>query len=371
MYLRKLNLVNFKNYEQLDVELTEKINCFVGDNGAGKTNLLDAVYYLSLTKSYFNTIDTQNIMNGRDFFMIQGEYERDGSKENIYCGVGKDRRKQFKRNNKEYPKLSMHVGLIPVVMISPADTSLIIEGSDERRRFINGVISQYSIEYLDTMIRYNRALVQRNVLLKDFVHSGSFNREYLDVWDAQLINAGQFIHEKRLEFARKFQPIFQSYYNSISERQEKVGLVYQSQLNEGDFKQLLEKSLEKDRILHYTTVGIHKDDLAMNMGSFPIRRNGSQGQQKTYLVALKFAEFDFIKELNGITPVLLLDDIFDKFDSRRVKQIISLVSDKHFGQIFITDTNQERAVMILEEISAAHKVFRVESGKIGALNGKN
>jgi len=221
------------------------------------------------------------------------------------------------------------------------------------------------------MIRYNRALVQRNVLLKDFVHSGSFNREYLDVWDAQLINAGQFIHEKRLEFARKFQPIFQSYYNSISERQEKVGLVYQSQLNEGDFKQLLEKSLEKDRILHYTTVGIHKDDLAMNMGSFPIRRNGSQGQQKTYLVALKFAEFDFIKELNGITPVLLLDDIFDKFDSRRVKQIISLVSDKHFGQIFITDTNQERAVMILEEISAAHKVFRVESGKIGALNGKN
>jgi DNA replication and repair protein RecF len=371
MYLRKLNLVNFKNYEQLDIELCEKINCFVGDNGAGKTNLLDAVYYLSLTKSYFNTIDTQNITNGQDFFMIQGEYERDGTKENIYCGVAKDKRKQFKRNNKEYQKLSLHVGLIPVVMISPADSSLIIEGSDVRRKFINGVISQYSIEYLDTVIRYNRALIQRNILLKDFGRTGTFNREYLEVWDAQLIDSGQFIYEKRLEFARKFQPIFQSYYKTISESQEKVGLVYQSQLNEGNFKQLLEKSLEKDRILQYTTVGIHKDDLLMKMNSFPIKRNGSQGQQKTYLVALKFAEFDFIKELNGIAPVLLLDDIFDKFDSKRVRQIISLVSDKHFGQIFITDTNQDRAVSILKEISADHKVFRVENGHITAINGKN
>jgi DNA replication and repair protein RecF len=191
------------------------------------------------------------------------------------------------------------------------------------------------------------------------------------VWDAQLITSGQYVHEKRLEFARKFQPIFQSYYNTISESQEKVGLVYQSQLNEGDFKQLLEKSLEKDRILQYTTVGIHKDDLVMHMGSFPIKRNGSQGQQKTYLVALKFAEFDFIKELNGIAPVLLLDDLFDKFDSKRVRQIISLVSDKHFGQIFITDTNQDRAVSILEEISADHKVFRVDNGHIKEINGKS
>jgi DNA replication and repair protein RecF len=371
MYLSKLNLVNFKNYDQLDIELSEKINCFVGDNGTGKTNLLDAVYYLSLTKSYFNTIDTQNIMNGQDFFMIQGEYERDGIKENIYCGVGKDRRKQFKRNNKEYQKMSLHVGLIPVVMISPADTSLILEGSDERRKFINGVISQYSIEYLDMIIRYNRALVQRNVLLKDFSRSGSFNREHLDVWDEQLVNSGRFIYEKRIEFAEKFQPIFQSYYNTISEKQEKVSLIYQSQLNDGDFRTLLQKSIEKDRILQYTTVGIHKDDLIMNMGPYPIRRNGSQGQQKTYLVALKFAEFDFIKELNGIAPVLLLDDIFDKFDSRRVRQLISLVSDKHFGQIFITDTSQERAVGILEEISAEHKVFSVKNGKIEVLNGKN
>jgi len=186
-----------------------------------------------------------------------------------------------------------------------------------------------------------------------------------------LIDAGQFIYEKRIEFAKKFQPIFQSYYNAISEQQEEVGLVYQSQLNDGDFRKLLAKSLEKDRILQYTTVGIHKDDLIMNMGPYPIRRNGSQGQQKTYLVALKFAEFDFIKELNGIAPVLLLDDIFDKFDAKRVRQIISLASDKHFGQIFITDTNQERAVKILEEISAEHKVFRVDNGKIEVLNGKN
>jgi DNA replication and repair protein RecF len=371
MYLRKLNLVHFKNYEQLDIEFSEKINCFVGNNGAGKTNLLDAIYYLSLTKSYFNTIDTQNITNGQDFFMIQGEYERDGTKENIYCGVGKDRRKQFKRNNKEYQKLSLHVGLIPVVMISPADSSLIIEGSDERRKFINGVISQYNIEYLDTTIRYNRALVQRNILLKDFARSGSFNPEYLEIWDAQLISAGNFIHEKRLEFAKKFQPIFQSYYNTISESQEEVGLVYQSQLNDGDFQQMLEKSIEKDRILQYTTVGIHKDDLVMNMGTLPIKRNGSQGQQKTFLVALKFAEFDFIKELNGIAPVLLLDDLFDKFDSQRVRKIIGLVSEEHFGQIFITDTNEDRAARILKEISADHKVFRVDNGKITGINGKD
>jgi len=371
MYLQKLNLVNFKNYEQLDIEFSEKINCFVGGNGAGKTNLLDAIYYLSLTKSYFNTIDTQNITNGQDFFMIQGEYERDGTKENIYCGVGKNRRKQFKRNNKEYPKLSLHVGLIPVVMISPADSSLIIEGSDDRRRFINGVISQYSIEYLDTMIRYNHALVQRNILLKDFARSGSFNSEYLELWDTQLITAGEFIHNKRLEYANKFQPIFQSYYNIISESQEEVGLMYQSQLNDGDFRELLEKSMDKDRILQYTTVGIHKDDLVMNMGSLPIKRNGSQGQQKTFLVALKFAEFDFIRELNGIAPVLLLDDLFDKFDSQRVRKIIELVSEKHFGQIFITDTSEDRATRILKDMRAEHKVFRVNKGKITGIHGKN
>jgi DNA replication and repair protein RecF len=207
--------------------------------------------------------------------------------------------------------------------------------------------------------------------LKDFARSGSFNPEYIEVWDTQLVTAGEFIHKKRLEYAKKFQPIFQSYYNIISESQEEVGLIYQSQLNDGDFRQLLEKSMDKDRILQYTTVGIHKDDLVMNMGPFPIKRNGSQGQQKTFLVALKFAEFDFIRELNGIAPVLLLDDLFDKFDSHRVRKIIGLVSEKHFGQIFITDTNEDRADSILKDISADHKVFEVDNGKITGINGKN
>lgn len=369
MFLRKLNLVNFKNYEQLDLELSGKINCFVGDNGTGKTNLLDAIHYLSLSKSFFNAIDTQNIMHGKEFFIIQGEYERDGSKENIFCGVSKNKRKQFKRNNKDYQKLSEHIGLIPVVMISPADSSLIIEGSDERRKFINGVISQYDIEYLDSLMKYNRALVQRNILLKDFARSGFFNKEYIEIWDAQIIPLGRLIYERRLDFAAKLQPIFQDYYSTIAEGKEKVEMIYTSQLGEGDFQDLMERSAEKDRILQYTTVGIHKDDLIMNIGDFSIKRNGSQGQQKTFLVALKFAKFDFIKQLNGFTPILLLDDIFDKFDRKRVKQIIKLVSDPHFGQIFITDTNPERIGRILNDLSIEHKVFIVEKGKIAENNG--
>jgi len=369
MFLRKLNLVNFKNYEQLDLELSRKINCFVGDNGAGKTNLLDAIHYLSLTKSFFNAIDTQNIMHEKDFFIIQGEYDRNGSKENIYCGVSKNARKHFKRNNKEYQKLSEHIGLIPVVMISPADSSLILEGSDERRKFINGVISQYDIEYLDSLMKYNRALVQRNILLKDFARSGFFNKEYIEIWNAQMIPLGRLIYERRVDFAARLQPIFQDYYNTISDGQEQVELIYNSQLSEGDFQDLLERAAEKDRILQYTTVGIHKDDLVMNIGGYPIKRNGSQGQQKTFLVTLKFAKFDFIKQLNGFTPILLLDDIFDKFDRKRVRQIIKLVSDQYFGQIFITDTNPERVGHVLNDLAIDHKVFIVDKGKITQTNG--
>ena len=365
MHLSHISLINFKNYDQLELNFSNKINCFVGDNGTGKTNLLDAIYYLSLTKSYFNSLDSQNIRHGEDQFLIQAEFLREGMDEKILCGVQKNKRKIFKRNKKEYTKLSEHVGLLPVVMISPADSSLIVEGSDERRKFLNAVISQFNGEYLESMIRYNRALGQRNVLLKNFYRSGSYQPDQLEVWDEQLIRHGDYIFQQRVQFIQDLLPIFQQYYESVSEGREKVDLIYKSQLLDKDLRTLLKEHEQKDRILQYTTAGIHKDDLGMTLSGYPIKRIGSQGQQKTFLVALKLAKFDFIRKVNGFHPILLLDDVFDKFDANRVKQIIRLVADHEFGQIFITDTNPERIKNILNELTIDYKLFHV------GLNGVN
>jgi DNA replication and repair protein RecF len=360
MYLSRISLINFKNYDQLELSFSRKINCFVGDNGTGKTNLLDAIYYLSMTKSYFNSVDTQNIRHGEEHFLIQGEYLREDLPEKIHCGVQKGRAKQFRRNRKDYSRLSEHIGLIPVVMISPADSSLISEGSDERRKFMNAVISQFDPEYLESLMRYNRALSQRNVLLKDFHRRGSFQPELLEIWEEQMIGNGNYIHRKRLEFVRDLVPIFQDYYNSVSEGRERIGLEYYSQLTGKDFGTLLKEHGQKDRILQYSTAGIHKDDLEMSLSGYPIKRIGSQGQQKTFLVALKLAKFDFIKKVNGFQPILLLDDVFDKFDARRVRQIIRLVAEHQFGQIFITDTNQARIKEVLKDLAIDYKLFLVE-----------
>ena len=359
MHLSHISLINFKNYDQLELDFSNKINCFVGDNGTGKTNLLDAIYYLSLTKSYFNSLDSQNIRHGEEQFMIQAEFMREGMDEKILCGVQRNKKKIFKRNKKEYTKLSEHVGLLPVVMISPADSSLITEGSDERRKFMNAVISQFDGEYLDGMIRYNRALGQRNVLLKQFHRSGSYQPDQLEIWDEQLISHGEYIYQKRSAFITDLLPIFQTYYETVSGGKEQVGLVYRSQLQEKDLRTLLKDHGHKDRVLQYTTAGIHKDDLEMTLSDFPIKRIGSQGQQKTFLVALKLAKFDFIRKVNGFHPILLLDDVFDKFDASRVKQIIKLVSDHEFGQIFITDTSPERIKNILHDLTIDYKLFHV------------
>ncbi|OFX20514.1 MAG: DNA recombination protein RecF [Bacteroidetes bacterium GWA2_31_9b] len=361
MYLKKLTLINFKNYNELELSFSSKINCFIGRNGVGKTNLLDAIYYLSMCKSYLNPIDVQNIKYEEEFFVIQGEYERNEKIEAIYCGLKRSKKKQFKRNKKEYSKLSEHIGLLPIVMISPLDNNLIIEGSDERRRFMDSVISQYDKDYLENLIRYNRALAQRNKLLKDFYLSRSFDSETIDIWDEQLITIGEKIHSTRVKFVEELIPIFQEYYNFISESREKVELVYESQLFEGEFRELLKNAIDKDRILNHTSVGIHKDDLILSLNGFPMKRAGSQGQQKTYLVALKLAQFDFMKKISGFNPILLLDDIFDKFDKQRVKKMIELVAEHHFGQIFITDTNQSRLEPILKEIDIVHSLFEIES----------
>jgi DNA replication and repair protein RecF len=360
MHLKSLSLVNFKNYEQIDLTLCEKINCFVGENGVGKTNLLDAIHYLALCKSNLNPVDVQNIRYEQEFSVIQGVFDRLGKGENIYCGIRKQKKKQFKRNKKEYQKLSEHIGLIPVVMISPADSILINGGSDERRKFMNEVIAQYSRIYLENLIHYNRALTQRNRLLKEGGAGSVPEKEVIEIWDEQLIRYGEPIYKERKRFVEELLPVFSTHYEHVSGNREVVTLAYDTQLDQKSFREGLAESVEKDRIVQYTTFGIHKDDLGMSLEGYPLKKSGSQGQQKTFLVALKLAEFEFIRKLLDMPPILLLDDIFDKFDAGRVRQIISLVAENHFGQIFITDTNEQRLKGILNEIPADHKVFKLD-----------
>jgi len=362
MHLKSLSLVNFKNYSQVEIAFNAKINCFVGENGVGKTNILDAVHYLALCKSNLNPVDTQNITYGQDFCVIQGIFDRLGKDENIYCGIRKQKKKQFKRNQKEYQKLSEHIGLIPLVMISPFDSILINGGSEERRKFMNGVIAQYSRVYLENLIRYNRALTQRNSLLKDLAAKSKFSRDMLEIWDEQLVRHGEPLYDERCRFVEDLLPVFDNFYTRVSGNRENVTLEYQAQLQHMGFREGLKQSIDKDRFLQYTTFGIHKDDLGMELGDHSLKKNGSQGQQKTFLVALKLAEFEFIRKLMEVPPILLLDDIFDKFDAYRVKQIIRLVAENNFGQIFITDTNESRLLNILKEIPADHSVFRIFSG---------
>lgn len=370
MYLKKLSLTNFKNYGQADLEFSPKINCFVGNNGVGKTNILDAIHYLSLTKSFFNTIDSSNIRHSEDFFIIQGTFSRYDDADSVFCSFHRQKQKVLKRNGKDYQKLSDHVGRYPVVMISPADSALVAEGSEERRKFLNKIISQYDAGYLDSVLKYNKALQQRNKLLKDFRDSGSYEADMLAVWDMQLVRYGNHIFNERDKLVDELIPVFREYYSFISGGNELVKLGYRSHLRDSDFGLLLQNSLQKDRILEYTTVGIHKDDLLFEMNSYPVKALGSQGQQKSFLVALKLAKFDYIKQKAAFPPILLLDDIFDKFDAERVEQIIRLVGNHRFGQIFITDTHRDRLQHILSSIDAEHKLFRIDGNGMIEENGK-
>ena len=363
MYLKKLSLTNFKNYDQVKLEFTPRINCFVGNNGVGKTNILDAIHYLSLTKSFFNNIDSVSIRHGEEFFIIQGLFLRDREEDNIFCSFHRQKQKVLKRNGKEYQRLSDHVGRYPVVMISPADSALISEGSEERRKFMNKIISQYNSEYLDSVLNYNKALQQRNRLLRDFNISTGFDEETLSIWDSQLFRYGSFAYSERNILIKEIIPVFQEYYSLVSDEKEKVKLRYRSDFSEGNFDEILKNVLNKDRQLEYTTVGLHKDDLIFEMNGHSVKSLGSQGQQKSYLVALKLAKFDYIKKKAGFAPILLLDDIFDKFDAERVAQIIRLVGNHRFGQIFITDTHQDRLYEILCTLNTDYKLFRIgESG---------
>lgn len=363
MILKRLSILNYKNLEQVELTFSPKLNCFFGQNGMGKTNLLDAVYFLSFCKSAGNPIDSQNIRHDADFFMIQGFYEAaDGTPEEIYCGMKRRQKKQFKRNKKEYTRLSDHIGFLPLVMVSPDDSELILGGSEERRRFMDVVISQYDKEYLDALIRYNKALNQRNTLLKT---EQPVEEELFLIWEEMMAQAGEVVFQKREAFINEFIPIFQDFYSFISQDREQVSLTYHSHARNASLLEVLKTSRPKDLIMGYSLHGIHKDELNMTLADFPIKREGSQGQNKTYLVALKLAQFDFLKRTaRGVQPLLLLDDIFDKLDAMRVEQIIKLVAGDRFGQIFISDTNREHLDCILQKVGGEHKMFKVIQGNI-------
>ncbi len=363
MYLKQLKLANFKNYEEADLAFSNKINCFIGNNGAGKTNVLDAIYYLSFCKSYFNLVDSQNILHDAPFFAIHGTYSKNGNPDDLVsCIQKRNHKKQFSLNDKEYDRLADHIGLIPLVMISPYDRDLINEGSETRRKYIDSVISQFDKVYLDDLIAYNKALQQRNNLLKSFSERHYFDQDSLEIWDAQLSRLGEKIHSKRREFINDFAPLFQHYFNFIARGNEKVSIEYESQLTDRSLEELLAVSIDKDRMFKYTTVGIHKDDLQMKIEGHPIKKFGSQGQQKSFVIAIKLAQFDFTKNKKGFQPLLLLDDIFDKLDEGRVRQIIHLVGDNSFGQVFITDTQRERIEDVFRQVRIEHRIFEVIEG---------
>ena len=368
MQLNKLSIINYKNIEAATLDLSAKLNCFIGHNGEGKTNLLDAVYYLSFCRSAFNPKDSEVMRHDADYFVLEGDYITDGGdKEQVYCGMKRGTKKHFKRNKKEYKRLSMHIGQVPLIFVSPADATLIDGGSEERRRLMDVVISQYDTPYIEDLNRYNKALQQRNKLLKQEEEPDSTLMELLEM---QMAEYGEAIYKKRAAFVEELTPVFQRIYQTICENREQVSLEYVSHCQRGSLLDVIRRDRAKDRIMGYSLHGIHKDDLVMKLGDYPIRREGSQGQNKTYVLALKLAQFDFLRRTSGNnTPLLLLDDIFDKLDSSRVEQIVRLVSGDDFGQIFITDTNRDHLDKILQGSSFSYKIFSVEGGEIKEKEG--
>ncbi|MGF1558466.1 MAG: DNA replication/repair protein RecF [Flavobacteriaceae bacterium] len=357
MHLKHLSVINYKNFDSRDFEFDAKINCFVGANGIGKSNVLDAIYHMALGKGYFNPVTTQNIRHDEEFFVLDGTFIKHEREEKILCSLKRGAQKIIKRNGKAYDRLSDHIGLLPLVIISPADRDLIVEGSETRRKFIDSVIAQSDKKYLQDLIKYNQVLSQRNSLLKYFAANRTFDATTLTVYNEQLTAYGTAIFKKRAAFMKAFIPIFKSQYEVISGHQEEVSLTYESALFNEDLLSLLISNSDRDRALQFTSVGVHKDDLALQIAGHPIKKFGSQGQQKSFLIALKFAQFHFMKAIEGISPILLLDDIFDKLDENRVAHIIGMVDKETFGQIFISDTHAERTENVVKTIHQTYKIF--------------
>ena len=371
MILKKLSILNYKNIQEATLEFSPKMNCFIGQNGVGKTNVLDAIYYLSFCRSATNPIDSAVIRHDEPFCVLEGEYEDERLRmkdERLSVSVGMKRgtKKHFKRNKKEYKRLSEHIGLIPLVVVAPSDTLLIEGGSDERRHLVDIVISQYDRSYIDALSRYNNAHQQRNTLLKQ--EDQEPDPMLMDLWEEQMAEAGEQLFARRSAFVEELTPIFQEYYQQISGGREQVGLQYVSHCQRGPLLDVIRRDRAKDRAVGYSLHGVHRDDLVFTLGDHPMRREGSQGQNKTYVIALKLAQFKFLKRTaSQTTPLLLLDDIFDKLDSSRVEQIVRLVSSDNFGQIFITDTNRDHLDQILSSSHLDYKIFHVDNGEVSPL----
>ncbi len=369
MILKNLSIINYKNIQETSLDLSPKINCFIGNNGMGKTNILDAVYYLSFCKSHSAATDSQIVRHEAEFFVVEGRYaDEEGNEEQIYCGMKRGTRKHFKRNGKEYKRLAQHIGLIPLISISPSDNAIIDGGSEARRRMMDIVISQYRQDYLESLVRYNTALQQRNALLKMEEEPDS---ALMELWEEEMAREGERIFAARQDFVERLVPAFEEIYRNVSGEHESVALTYVSHCQRGPLLDVIRRDRNKDRAVGYSLHGVHRDDIEMLIDGFPLRREGSQGQTKTFVIALKLAQFGFLRETAAKTaPILLLDDIFDKLDSKRVEQIVRIVSGDRYGQIFITDTNRDHLDEILRHSDHDYRIFSVVDGVVDGIVGQ-
>ena len=364
MYLKKIKLINFKNYKEAELEFSPQINGFTGLNGSGKTNLLDAIYYLSLTKSAFNTTDAMSISQSEDFFRLEAVFEKEKSEFSVETGFSSTQKKIFKVDKAPYEKIKDHIGKFPVVLITPFDTDVIREGSEERRKFFDNVFAQLDAEYLEHLLKYGHILKQRNSLLKKFKEENKTDEILLSAYDGPLMETAEMIYEKRKKFIIQIQPLFEKHYQALAGKKEKVSLTYQSHLENKDFKSIFKASLQRDIFLERTSKGTHKDDYIFLINEMPLKNFGSQGQQKSFVIALKLAQFDLIYITKKVKPILLLDDIFDKLDDERISQLLNMVENDKFGQLFITDARPERTKEFFKNIKAKISIFRIENGRI-------
>ena len=364
MFLERIQLIQFKNHQNTEIQFLSGLNAFVGKNGSGKTNILDAIYYMSMCKSYLNPIDKQNVMFESSFFHIQGIWNTENKIQTVACSYKLGAKKKIKLNKKEYEKLAEHIGKFPVVFISPYDGDLINEGSELRRKWMDGIISQVDPIYLNTIQSYQKVLTQRNALLKNMSEHRLFDLESIEVWDAQLNKLGSFIHEKRKEFLHSFIPVFNKFYQQIGDGHEQAAIEYKSQLTDADFSKILIAYHKKDSYSQYTNAGTHKDDLLFTIKGHPVKKFGSQGQQKSFVIALRLAQFDWLKAQKNTNPILLLDDIFDKLDGERVQKLVGLVTQDYFGQVLLSDTDQKRMESLLDSLPVPSKLFEVIQGDV-------
>ena len=363
MWLENISLRNFKNYEALNLSFSPQINCLVGENGSGKTNLLDAIYYLSLTKSAFSSSESQNIRHDQPFFLIKGNFEKEEQHYQIQFSLQEGHKKQYKNSKVPYEKLSEHIGLFPAVLITPNDTDIIRGGSEVRRKFFDGIMSQLNSDYLDQLLRYNHNLKQRNSLLKQFAEQRYYDKDLLDSYTEQLLESGAFIYTFRKSFINDFLPSFSDHYTNLSGNKENVNIRYESDLDSPDYEQNY-YNYRRDLLAQRTTLGVHKDDYHFDIDHHAVRKYGSQGQQKSFVISLRLSQFDVIRVAKGVKPILLLDDVFDKLDDFRIGKLSEMVAAQSFGQLFVTDARPERTYQIFKPIAADKKVFAIHQGSL-------